>query len=156
MPKIVLATRSDALAIAVMSRRLVEGGLPWAWTARRVARHIESRDSLVVLSREDSRMLGFGIMFCGEHRSHLSLLAVEPTARRAGVGTALVNWLETSAGIAGTFFIDLEVRAENLTAQRFYRRLGYEERGRVPGYYYGRETAVRMTHDMRVPSASPS
>jgi ribosomal-protein-alanine N-acetyltransferase len=156
MPEIVLATRFDAPAIAMMSRRLVEGGLPWAWTARRVARHIQSRESLVVLGRKGSRLLGFGIMFCGEHRSHLNLLAVEPTARRAGVGTALVSWLETAASTAGTFFIDLEVRAANLSAQRFYRRLGYEERGRVPGYYYGRETAVRMTHDMRVPSASPS
>ena len=156
MSRIVLANRRDALNIAIMSRRLIEGGLPWAWTARRVARHIEGRDSLVVLAQENSRTIGFGIMFVGEQRSHLNLLAVEPHFRRAGIGTMLVHWLEVSARTAGTFFIDLEVRAINAGAQRFYARLGYQEQGRVAGYYAGRETAVRMTHDLRVPSASPS
>ncbi len=156
MLQIALATRRDALAISIMSRRLIEGGLPWAWTARRVARHIQGPESLVVVAQHAHRLAGFGIMFCGEHRSHLNLLAVDPALRRIGIGKALVAWLEKSARTAGTFFVDLEVRADNAAAQRFYTRLGYRERGRVPGYYYGRETAVRMTHDLRVPSASPS
>ena len=156
MLEIQLAKRSDALAIAIMSRRLIEGGLPWSWTARRVARHITGADSLVVVARHHSRMVGFAIMFCGEERSHLNLLAVDPAHRRAGIGSKLVAWLEESARTAGTFFVDLEVRGENHEAQRFYESLGYQEQGRVVGYYHGRETAVRMTHDMRVPSASPS
>ena len=156
MSRIVLANRRDALTIAIMSRRLIEGGLPWAWTARRVARHIEGRDSLVVRAEDDSRTIGFGIMFIGDNRSHLNLLAVEPHFRRAGIGAGLVRWLEASAHTAGTFFIDLEVRAANSGAQRFYAGLGYQEQGRVDGYYAGRETAVRMTHDLRVSSASPS
>ena len=154
--QLTLANPVDAADIAAMSRRLIEGGLPWAWTTRRVARHIDGRDSLVMVVREDSRLIGFGIMFYGEHRSHLNLLAVDPDYRRAGIGRQLVGWLEKSARTAGTFFVDLEVRADNDAALEFYTRLGYRERGRVPGYYYGREMAVRMTHDLRVASASPS
>ena len=151
-----LARRDDAEVIARMSRCLIEGGLPWAWTSRRVARHIDGSDSLVLLAKRRTALIGFGIMFFGEHRAHLNLLAVDPVCRRTGVGSDLVAWLEKSARTAGTFFVDLEVRAENNGARDFYSRLGYRERGRVRGYYYGREAAVRMTHDLRVPSASPS
>jgi hypothetical protein len=32
--------------------------------------------------------------------------------------------------------------------------LGYQEDKYIPGYYSGRETAVRMSHDLRRPRSS--
>jgi ribosomal-protein-alanine N-acetyltransferase len=81
--------------------------------------------------------------------AHLNLLAVDPTHRRHGVARRLMIWLEETALTAGTFIIGLELRATNSTAFEFYTSLGYSELGRVPGYYQGIETAIRMTRDVR-------
>ncbi len=53
-------------------------------------------------------------------------------------------------GTAGTFDIALEVRAANVGARWFYRRLGYREDRCIAGYYCRVENAVRMVRDLRV------
>lgn len=141
----------DAVPIALMSRRLVEGGLPsWSWTARRVARQIHNQESVVLTARRGEHLTGFAIMGFGEEAAHLNLLAVEPRFRRAGLGSCMVRWLEATAVVAGTFDVSLEVRAGNEAARGFYRALGYSESDRLPGYYDRIEDAIRMTRDLRV------
>ena len=43
------------------------------------------------------------------------------------------------------------MRARNPVALLFYRELGFEETGRVPRYYSGREDALRLMKDLRHP-----
>lgn len=146
-----LARPLDAVPIALMSRRLVEAGLPsWSWTARRVARHIHDPESVVLAARRGDELMGFAMMGFGEEAVHLNLLAVEPRFRRGGLGRRMVRWLEESALVAGTFEVSLEVRAGNAIARQFYRALGYSEADLLPGYYDRVEDAVRMTRDLRV------
>ena len=45
------------------------------------------------------------------------------------------------------------MRARNPVALLFYRELGFEETGRVPRYYSGREDALRLAKDLRHPLA---
>ena len=132
-----------------MSRRLVEVGLPWAWTPGRIARHIAHRDGIALTAQTRHRPVGFAIMYFGDEAAHLNLLCVERDKQRHGVGRMLVSWLEQSAVVAGTFDVNLEVRASNNKARLFYRALGYHELGEVPGYYNGIEDAIRMAHDLR-------
>jgi ribosomal protein S18 acetylase RimI-like enzyme len=144
-----LARLGDAGQIALMSRDLVEDGLPWAWTAQRVAAHICGHESNVLTAWAGGRLIGFAIMqFFAEH-AHLNLLGVDPTYRHAGIGRRLVEWQEETARAGGMFFVNLEVRAGNTGARAFYRKLGYQEMKYLPGYYSGREAAIRMTHDLR-------
>lgn len=146
-----LARSVDAVPIALMSRRLVEAGLPsWSWTARRVARLIQDPESVVLAARRGEELTAFAIMGFGDEAAHLNLLAVEPRCRRLGLGTRMVRWLEQSALVAGTFEVNLEVRAGNLGARQFYRNLGYSEVDLLPGYYERIEDAMRMTRDLRV------
>ena len=145
-----LARLRDAQRIAQMSRDLVEQGLPCSWTAPRVAAHIRGQDSTVLTAWVGRHLAGFALMqFYAEH-AHLNLLAVDPRYRRFGIGRKLVTWLEETARAGGIFAINLEVRANNGGARAFYRTLGYQEVRMIPGYYSGRETAVRMTHDLKV------
>lgn len=149
--KLALARAADAVPIALMSRRLVEAGLPsWSWTARRVARHLQDPECVVLTARRADELAGFAIMGFGEESAHLNLLAVEPRFRRAGLGRRMVRWLEETAMVAGTFEVSLEVRVGNQTGRRFYRALGYSEQELLPGYYDRLEDAVRMTRDLRV------
>jgi ribosomal-protein-alanine N-acetyltransferase len=151
------ARSADVQIIADMSRRLVEVALPWTWTPARVARHLQHPDSLVVTARTTGAHAGqiaaFAIMHFGDDLAHLNLLAVDTRWQRRGLGRRLMEWLEESAVCAGTFTICLEVRARNPIALLFYRSLGFEETGRVPRYYSGREDALRFAKDLRDPLA---
>ena len=145
-----LGRMADAVAIAHLSRVQIEQGLSWRWTPARVLRELRNPDSVVICARLDQRLAGFAIMHFGWEEAHLLLLAADPAYRRIGVGRGLVEWLEKSARVAGIATVWLEVRAANNGAIAFYRRLGYRERQRLPGYYDGLEAAVRMARDVRI------
>ncbi len=143
-----LARRSDAPVIANMSRVLIEYGLAWKWTAKRVEASIRAANVNVLIARIDHRIVGFAIMRYRDDDAHLDLLAVAPAYRRLGVGRQLLEWLEECAVVAGIFRIALEVRETNQGAQLFYQSLGYRPLDRVPGYYQGTEAAVRMVRKL--------
>ena len=149
---------ADAARLAAMSHELIESGLRPAWGAERIGWHVRHPESVVLTARSDRSIAGFAIMRYAEEVAHLNLLAVDPAHRRRGIARRLVTWLEETALTAGTYTIGLELRAQNETAQDFYRTLGYREVGRVPGYYQGIEAAIRMERDVRVsrPAAARS
>jgi ribosomal-protein-alanine acetyltransferase len=144
----------DAPAIAAMSRQLIEHGLAWSWSEDRVERCLRNRDCVVLTARDRRRVVGFAIMEFYAIHAHLNLFAVQPGYQRQGVGRQLLEWLEASARTAGIFKVNLELRATNDGAQRFYEKLGYRSAGRKAAYYDEREDAVRMTHDLTVASTS--
>ena len=131
-----------------MSRDLIEHGLGWSWTPQRVLRSVADAETNVVVASDPAGQAGFGIMKYRDDEAHLLLLAVLPQRSRRGFGRALVGWLEASARTAGIGQVMLEARQTNLVAQAFYRRLGYIECQRVPGYYRGEEASVRMAKDL--------
>jgi ribosomal-protein-alanine N-acetyltransferase len=149
------ATLADAGEIAAMSRELIETGLGWTWTQARVARNIASPSTVTLATCEAERLVGFAIMYFGDDHAHLSLLAVRRAWQRAGIGRHLVAWLEEAGLVAGIGTVRLELRASNRGARRFYERLGFQEVARVPEYYGGVETAVRMARDIRRGLAGP-
>ncbi len=89
-------------------------------------------------------MIAFGIMIYRDDSAHLSLLAVRPNARRRGVGTAVLAWLEKVASVAGVSRIRLEARRDNAAALTFYREHGNYERATVVGMYLGMEDGVKL------------
>ena len=139
---------ADAALLAGMSHELVESGLRPAWDTARIAWHIRHPDSVVLAARAGTATVGFAIMRYADDTAHLNLLAVAAAHRRRGIGRRLVAWLEATALTAGTFTIALELRAGNDGARAFYAALGYRELARVPGYYQGRESAIRMVRDV--------
>jgi [ribosomal protein S18]-alanine N-acetyltransferase len=145
-----LAAPADAVPIAAMSRELIEAGLPWTWTPERVVRSLRHPETLVLTARDGAHLAGFAIMQFGDERAHLSLLAVRPDYQRRGVGRHMLEWLVESALTAGIASVHLELRESNRGARRFYLNQGFAETARIPGYYRGAETAVRMLRQIRV------
>ena len=153
-----LARIGDAARLAAMSRQFVEEGLAPAWDADRIIWHIRHPDSVVLAARSIGDVAGFAIMRYADDSAHLNLLAVDPAHRRRGIARRLVAWLEDTALTAGTFRIALELRASNEGARAFYGALGYREFTQVPGYYQGREAAIRMVRNIAcadAPGAAP-
>lgn len=150
-----LALPADARPIAFMSRDLIEAGLGWTWHPQRVESALRNADTITLVacdrSRGMERIAGFAIMQFGDEHAHLSLLAVQPAHRRLGLGQRLMAWLTEAAYAAGIATIHLELRASNQGARRFYRSLGFSETAYIPGYYRGREMALRMLKELRKP-----
>jgi ribosomal-protein-alanine N-acetyltransferase len=149
-----LATLKDAISISRMSAALIEYGLPTAWTPARVVHHIRRKDSVVLIARSEDQILGFAVMEFADVTAHLDLLAVSTLVRRRGVGRRMLEWLHQTAITLGTFAIELEVRAENITAQKFYSAMGYQQCGYRPRYYVGREDAICMAVNLAVDNAA--
>ena len=145
-----LASPEDARLIALMSRELIEAGLPWTWTPERVARNLHHPETLVLTARDAHHLAGFAIMQFGEERAHLSLLAVRPDCQRLGIGRRMLHWLTESALTAGIVSVHLELRESNASARRFYLAQGFTETVRIPNYYSGVETAVRMLREIGI------
>lgn len=149
-----LGRQSDALTIALMSRHLIEAGLGWRYRPDVVRRMIDDPETIVLIACSGACPVGFAIMKFGEERAHLVLFAVQPAYQRRGIGRRLFDWLVESALTAGIASIHLELRADNRSARWFYRRLGFAETLKIPGYYQGREAAIRMVRTLRCGSAS--
>ena len=139
------AHRSEAAQLATMSRLQIEHGLSWRWTTARIRKQIKDTDSTVLVASIDGVIAGFSIMQFEDSQARLFLLAVEPKARRNGIGSALVRSLEQACISAGVPSIRLEVRASNSAAIEFYTRLGYRECDEIKAYYSGDESAIVMT-----------
>ena len=139
----------EARAMAEMSRALIETGLAWRYTPRRIAALIADPDSLALVAHDGARIQGFAVMQFGDERAHLVLLCVQPALQRRGIGRSLTEWLLESARVAGIASIQLELRADNAAALAFYRRLGFGETQVVAGYYDGSISARRMTLPLR-------
>ena len=148
MIPITLACPTDAAAIAALSRVEIEDGLPWRWTPARVARAIDNPMINVAVQREDGMLRAFGIMKYTDDAAHLLLLAVQPAYRRAGVGSALLSWLELVARNAGIGIVRLEARDDNPAARAFYRRRGYRELSVVAGMYCGIKAGVCLERNL--------
>lgn len=145
---------SEATDIASASRLHVEYGLRWRWTPERVRQQIRDPETMVLIASVRGEMAGFAIMNFGDEQAHLLLFAVLPAWRRAGVGTALLSWLEDSCVTAGIQQVRLELRSANRVAREFYVKAGYRYLGQISGYYDGREAAWVMARDLTAPRSN--
>lgn len=148
------ANVGDAQSLAIMSRDLIEVGLGWEYRRDRIAGLIGDPEHVALVAREGPRVAAFAIMSFRDEHAHLVLLAVRPTHQRRGIARAMLAWLTESALVAGMASMHVEMRATNAAALALYRRAGFSETLRVPGYYRGREAAVRMLRMLRPPNAA--
>ena len=140
------ASPDDADRISVLSRDLIEPGLGWSWRAPRVVHRIASSSSVVVVAREQRRLVGFAILRFWHDCAHLDLLAVSNEYQRRGIGGRLIKSVEQSALTKARRIVHLELRETNSGARSFYHSLGYIDFIRIPGYYQRQESALRMLH----------
>jgi len=140
--------RADIGALATMSRREIEVGLPWSWTPNRLKRFIGLASTNAYVAESDgtsgTEIVGFSVASLGDVRAHLVLLAVDRRWRNRGIGRELLEWQLRAAQTAGLTDMTLEVRSGNRTAQLFYASAGFKKVRTLSRYYCGVEDAVRL------------
>ena len=93
-----------------------------------MARFLARNPGLSFVAEEEGRIVG--AVLCGNdgRRGFLHHLAVEKDRRRSGIGRDLVERCLSALAAAGFRKCHLFVLADNIEGQRFWRKIGWEER----------------------------
>ena len=92
-----------------------------------------------------SETLGFIIAEHDGSDGHIITIDVAESARRSGVGTALLRASEERMATSGVTQVTLETATTNEAAVAFWQRHGYRTHGVIPRYYLGRLDAYSMS-----------
>ncbi|MBI5302473.1 MAG: GNAT family N-acetyltransferase [Chloroflexi bacterium] len=111
-----------------------------------VARAIEKRSRILLVARNDSRLVGtVQLDLCtrqnGLHRAEVMKLLVHTAWRRHGIGEALMRALEREAMQAKRTTLVLDTRAGD-PSEKLYTKLGYTRAGLIPQYAEGANGAL--------------
>jgi ribosomal-protein-alanine N-acetyltransferase len=79
-----------------------------------------------VIGEQSGTVVGYAGVDCAGEVADVMTIAVAPLAQGQGLGTVLLHWLIAEARAAGAEHLMLEVRADNLVAQRLYNAAGFE------------------------------
>lgn len=89
-----------------------------------------------VVADDDGQVIGYAGLFAVDgHQSDVQTIAVAPQRQGEGLGDLLLRELLDEAARRGCTEMLLEVRADNVPAQRLYARHGFDRIGVRRGYY---------------------
>lgn len=115
-------------------------------SARSLKRLISSPSAIMLVGRLDTELVGYALVLTrrGSRSARLYSLAVAASHSGKGIGRQLAMAAEDAAAGRGCDRMRLEVRGDNQGALSLYRRLGYTEEIRLPGYYSDGADGIRM------------
>lgn len=85
-----------------------------------------------LLAEDGAALVGCVYLEPRGERYYLGLLSVEPSRRRAGLGTQLMSLAEDRCRAAGAHGIDIQIVNLRKELPEYYQRLGYVETGTAP------------------------
>jgi ribosomal protein S18 acetylase RimI-like enzyme len=118
--------RADETAVVLLWQ---ECGLTRSWNDphKDVARKLAVQPELFLVGVIDGAVMASVMAGYEGHRGWMNYLAVAPRFRGRGLGRLLVVEVERLLLERGCPKVNLQVRATNLEAVAFYRRLGYAQ-----------------------------
>ena len=126
----------EAFMDVLRAFRQARGGRGGLW----IAEDLESREIVGYVGLETSALRG---------EADIINIAVGAPHRRQGVARALLDRIVRRCRQMGIELLWLRVRASNQPARRFYRAMGFEQRGTFVDYYRDPdEPAVLMAMDL--------
>lgn len=129
--KIRRLTYADLPQMIALERR----AFPTPWSLAMFVLELSRKDGICLAALRDGELVGQVICSRYEDDWHIMNIAVDPSARRQGIGSALLAELIERVGGDDRARITLEVRPSNAAAIALYRRFGFLSAGRRPRYY---------------------
>jgi ribosomal-protein-alanine N-acetyltransferase len=120
------------------------------WTRAMLEREVKGSTTarVYVVRLADGGIAAFCTCWLIVDELHINTIAVDPSMRRAGLATALMDWVMRDAVRSGARRSTLEVRASNAPARQLYTKLGFVEAGVRPLYYtQPEEDAIILWHE---------
>ena len=119
-----------------------------AYTRAELQFFVRHPRSTTTVAESGGQVAGFCVvdwkLEAGRKVGHFITIDVALERRRHGLGRLLMQTGESQLAGMGCIAITLEVAVNNAGAQAFYGQLGYQQTGRIPGYYADGTNALVM------------
>ena len=121
---------ADEAAVVELWQRC---GLTRDWNDPRkdIQRKLTTQPELFLVGEIDKRIVASAMAGYDGHRGWVNYLAVSPEARGKGYGRLLMRYIEEALRARGCPKLNIQVRAGNDEAIRFYEKIGYAPEARV-------------------------
>jgi ribosomal-protein-alanine N-acetyltransferase len=110
-----------------------------AFSREEIAFFLQKPNTISLLAKMEGKIVGYIIALIyereGKKTGHVLTIDVATKSRKKGVGFRLLKRLERELREKGAEANYLEVQADNVAAQRLYKKLGYLKVGFVKGFY---------------------
>jgi [ribosomal protein S18]-alanine N-acetyltransferase len=139
-PEIRQLTYADLPQVIAIERR----AFPTPWSLAMFVLELSKQSGICLAALVEGRLVGY--LVCSRYDTvwHLMNVAVDPSMRRQGIASALLERL-FELGDQPAEQYTLEVRTSNQDAIRLYERFGFRAAGRRRAYYHdNREDALIM------------
>lgn|SRR5690242_14696326 len=107
-------------------------------------RALKAKSAVLLVAEEGGVVMGYALLRIRGRQGHLESLAVDPPARRLGLGRTLLKACEQTVLERGALHMRLEIREDNPAAYALYRSLGYRQHGTWLDYYEDEGDALRL------------
>ena len=116
-------------------------------------RALAAKSAVLLVDEEGGAVLGYALIRIRGRQAHLESLAVDPPARRLGLGRVLLKAAEQAVLERGALHMRLEIREDNPAANGLYESLGYRQHGTWLEYYEDQGDARRLRKALSPESA---
>jgi ribosomal-protein-alanine N-acetyltransferase len=120
-----------------------------AYTRGQIRAFLSRPGAVGLIAESHGRLSGFAIGESAGFRGHVVTIDVDASDRRRGAGKQLLAELLRRLAAGGVREVRLEVDLRNAAAIRFYERMGFREKRRLPGYYGPGLDGMRMVTEVR-------
>jgi ribosomal protein S18 acetylase RimI-like enzyme len=140
----------DFAALHKLDQACFPAGISYSKTTLRYFLTLASADCVVAV--EGSHIAGFVLSEENPPLAHIITLDVAENHRRGGIGTALLQQLESNLSARGVRSVLLETAIDSEAAVAFWQRHGYRIEATLKRYYLGRIDAYEMRKRLRPPA----
>lgn len=142
------AANTDLEALLALENRVFTSD---RLNSRQFRQHIQSPSACVLVAICQQRLVGDAVLFFRKKSTiaRLYSIAVTPDMHGRGVGSILLDAVEKTALQHHCQSVRLEVRQDNLGAQRLYEQKGYRRFAIKPHFYEDGHAAVRYEKRLR-------
>jgi ribosomal protein S18 acetylase RimI-like enzyme len=118
---------------------------------RSFRRFLQGESDHLLVAEDALGALGYILLLRrrGTRLARIYSICVDPEARGRQIAQGLMLAGESAVLAAGSAWVRLEVRRDNVGAIRLYERLGYRRFGEMPDYYEDGEEALRFEKRIR-------
>lgn len=134
--------REDVAEVASLEQKI----FPDAWSENAIYETWKQRQTMLLVAREDSKIIGYLILYFVLEDGEIARIAVADEHRRKGVAGKMLRELALLCRENGVNRLMLDVRESNEAARAFYVKQGFEIDGIRKNYYSNpAENAVLMS-----------
>lgn len=130
--KIFSLTKDDIPKIAILEHQCFGA---YAWSENLFFDELNDSTKHYFVAKSEDNLLGYVGFAQVLDEAHIMNIAVDASARRCGIGRALLEELTANAKRLGCCATTLEVRTENAPARALYEGFGFRLAGVRPNYY---------------------